>query len=215
MKSALSTPYIVFLTGGIASGKSLVGHYLETLGAVRIDLDELYHEILASDTLCRQQLVTSFGVEILSRGAIDRQALAHKVFGNPHALAELERITHPFVFCALKLRIQELYARTKSLSHQSMIVVEVPLINKVSEVSYLADEILALIAPMKARLRYAQVRGLSREQMCARMRAQVGNSLLCRKSDTLILNAGSISMLQQHVKAWYLSRMQRMIGKGL
>lgn len=215
MKSALSTPYIVFLTGGIASGKSLVGHYLETLGAVRIDLDELYHEILASDTLCRQQLVTSFGVEILSRGAIDRQALAHKVFGDPHALAELERITHPFVFCALKLRIQELCARSKSLSHQSMIVVEVPLINKVSEVSYLADEILALIAPMKARLRYAQVRGLSREQMCARMRVQVGNSLLCRKSDTLILNAGSISMLQQHVKAWYLSRMQRMIGKGL
>lgn len=215
MKSALSTPYIVFLTGGIASGKSLVGHYLETLGAVRIDLDELYHEILASDTLCRQQLVTSFGVEILSRGAIDRQALAHKVFGDPHALAELERITHPFVFCALKLRIQELCARSKSLSHQSMIVVEVPLINKVSEVSYLADEILALIAPMKARLRYAQVRGLSKEQICARMRAQVGNSLLCRKSDTLILNAGSISMLQQHVKAWYLSRMQRMIGKGL
>lgn len=215
MKSALSTPYIVFLTGGIASGKSLVGHYLETLGAVRIDLDELYHEILDSDTLCRQQLVASFGVEILSRGAIDRQALAHKVFGNPHALAELERITHPFVFCALKLRIQELCARTKSLSHQSMIVVEVPLINKVSEVSYLADEILALIAPMKARLRNAQVRGLSREQMCARMRAQVGNSLLCRKSDTLILNAGSISMLKQHVKAWYLSRMQRMIGKGL
>lgn len=215
MKSALSTPYIVFLTGGIASGKSLVGLYLETLGAVRIDLDELYHEILASDTLCRQQLVTSFGVEILSRGAIDRQALAHKVFGDPHALAELERITHPFVFCALKLRIQELCARSKSLSHQSMIVVEVPLINKVSEVSYLADEILALIAPMKARLRYAQVRGLSKEQICARMRAQVGNSLLCRKSDTLILNAGSISMLKQHVKAWYLSRMQRMIGKGL
>lgn len=214
MKSALSTPYIVFLTGGIASGKSLVGHYLETLGAVRIDLDELYHEILASDTLCRQQLVTSFGVEILSRGAIDRQALAHKVFGDPHALAELERITHPFVFCALKLRIQELCARSKSLSHQSMIVVEVPLINKVSEVSYLADEILALIAPMKARFHYAQVRGLSREQICARMRAQVGNSLLCRKSDTLILNAGSISMLKQHVKAWYLSRMKR-IGKGL
>lgn len=214
MKSALSTPYIVFLTGGIASGKSLVGHYLETLGAVRIDLDELYHEILASDTLCRQQLVTSFGVEILSRGAIDRQALAHKVFGDPHALAELERITHPFVFCALKLRIQELCARSKSLSHQSMIVVEVPLINKVSEVSYLADEILALIAPMKARFHYAQDRGLSREQICARMRAQVGNSLLCRKSDTLILNAGSISMLKQHVKAWYLSRMKR-IGKGL
>lgn len=214
MKSALSTPYIVFLTGGIASGKSLVGHYLETLGAVRIDLDELYHEILASDTLCRQQLVTSFGVEILSRGAIDRQALAHKVFGDPHALAELERITHPFVFCALKLRIQELCARSKSLSHQSMIVVEVPLINKVSEVSYLADEILALIAPMKARFHYAQVRGLSREQMCARMAVQVGNSLLCHKSDTLILNAGSVSMLKQHVKAWYLSRMKR-IGKGL
>lgn len=214
MKSALSTPYIVFLTGGIASGKSLVGHYLETLGAVRIDLDELYHEILASDTLCRQQLVTSFGVEILSQGTIDRQALAHKVFGDSHALAELERITHPFIFCVLKSRIQELCVCSKSSSSQRMIVVEVPLINKVSEVSYLADEILALIAPMKARLRYAQVRGLSREQMCARMRAQVGNSLLCRKSDTLILNAGSVSMLKQHVKAWYLSRMQR-IGKGI
>lgn len=214
MKSALSTPYIVFLTGGIASGKSLVGRYLETLGAVRIDLDELYHEILASDTLCRQQLVTSFGVEILSQGAIDRQALAHKVFGDPYTLAELERITHPFVFCTLKSRIQELCVCSKSSSSQRMIVVEVPLINKVSEVSYLADEILALIAPLKARFRYAQVRGLSREQMCARMRAQVGNSLLCHKSDTLILNAGSVSMLKQHVKAWYLSRMKR-IGKGL
>ena len=214
MKSALSTPYIVFLTGGIASGKSLVGHYLETLGAVRIDLDELYHQILASDTLCRQQLVTSFGVEILSQGTIDRQALAHKVFGDSHAMAELERITHPFIFCVLKSRIQELCVCSKSSSSQRMIVVEVPLINKVSEVSYLADEILALIAPMKARLRYAQVRGLSREQICARMDVQVGNSLLCHKSDTLILNAGSVSMLKHHVKAWYVSRMKR-IGKGL
>ncbi len=214
MKSALSTPYIVFLTGGIASGKSLVGHYLKTLGALRIDLDELYHEILASDTLCQQQLVASFGVDILSGSTIDRPTLAHKVFGNPQALAELERITHPFVFCALKLRIQELCASSKSLSSQRMIVVEVPLINKVSEVSYLADETLALIAPRKARLRYAKVRGLSKEQMYARMAAQVGDSLLCRKSDTLILNAGSVSMLKQHVKAWYLSRMQRIV-KGL
>jgi dephospho-CoA kinase len=89
----------VGLTGGIASGKSYVGEALAGFGCLLIQADELGHEVLAPGGEAYEPVVQEFGREILDcRGAIDRRALAERVFANPERLARLNALVHPAVF---------------------------------------------------------------------------------------------------------------------
>ena len=72
----------VGLTGGIASGKSFVGEALAGYGCLLVHADELGHAALAAGGEAYEPVVQEFGREILtSEGAIDRRALASRVFG--------------------------------------------------------------------------------------------------------------------------------------
>jgi len=89
----------VGLTGGIASGKSFVGEALAGYGCLLVHADELGHAVLAAGGEAYEPVVQEFGREILtSEGAIDRRALAARVFGDPVRLARLNALVHPAVF---------------------------------------------------------------------------------------------------------------------
>jgi len=89
----------VGLTGGIASGKSFVGEALAGFGCLLVHADELGHAALAAGGEAYEPVVQEFGREILtSEGAIDRRALASRVFGDPVRLARLNALVHPAVF---------------------------------------------------------------------------------------------------------------------
>ena len=88
----------VGLTGGLASGKSLVGEALVSSGCLLIQADELGHEALAPGGEAYDAVVREFGREILTDGgAIDRQQLGALVFGSPERLARLNALVHPGV----------------------------------------------------------------------------------------------------------------------
>ena len=55
----------VFLTGGIASGKSTVARELERLGAWRIDLDELSRRVLEPGSPCLGEVTRAFGDDLV------------------------------------------------------------------------------------------------------------------------------------------------------
>ena len=102
----LMSPYVVGLTGPIASGKSTVAELLRQRGAEIIDADLVYRDLLAPGSALWQGVVERFGPAIVgSDGTIDRAALADIVFADPEALAGLERITHPAVIDAIRERI--------------------------------------------------------------------------------------------------------------
>ena len=89
----------VGLTGGIACGKSFVGEALAEYGCLLIQADELGHAALEPGGEAYQPVVEEFGREILtSDGAIDRRALAERVFAHPERLARLNALVHPAVF---------------------------------------------------------------------------------------------------------------------
>lgn len=76
-------PYIVGLTGGIASGKSNIASDLEQLGAGRVDCDLLAHHVYRPGAPGHAAVVKHFGDSILdSAGAIDRTKLGNIVFNN-------------------------------------------------------------------------------------------------------------------------------------
>ena len=86
------------LTGGIASGKSVVARILQQMGCAVIEADLVAHEFLKSSHPVSCEIVTEFGPQILdANGEIDRKKLGEIVFADPQKLSRLNALTHPHV----------------------------------------------------------------------------------------------------------------------
>ncbi len=91
-------PFVIGLTGNIASGKSVVLQYLANLGALTIDADLVAQETYLPGNPAYQPILARFGSDLtFSDGQINRSKLGRTVFRDPAALAELEAIIHPLV----------------------------------------------------------------------------------------------------------------------
>src|SRR3954454_16269421 len=110
----------VGLTGGIGAGKSEALRALERLGAATLSTDAVNHELLASDEV-RDLLVEELGAEVAPGGAIDRSAVAQRVFGDDEKRKWLEGILWPRVGA----RVAEFRAAVEG---RPAAVVEVPLL---------------------------------------------------------------------------------------
>jgi dephospho-CoA kinase len=103
-----TSPYVIGLTGPIASGKSTIAEMLRQRGAEVIDADHVYRRLLYSGSTLWKGVVERFGPTIVApNGDIDRAALADIVFTDPEALADLDRITHPAVIADIRGRIAQ------------------------------------------------------------------------------------------------------------
>ncbi|MGA7908726.1 MAG: dephospho-CoA kinase, partial [Candidatus Sulfotelmatobacter sp.] len=92
----------VGLTGGIASGKSIVGEMFVALGAHLIQADAIAHELMQPGQAVYDEVVARFGREILNAdGSINRPKLAEAAFGaageKSTRVKELNQIVHPAV----------------------------------------------------------------------------------------------------------------------
>ncbi|HEY1677721.1 MAG TPA: dephospho-CoA kinase [Candidatus Sulfotelmatobacter sp.] len=95
----------VGLTGGIASGKSVVGEMFVALGAHLVQADRIAHSLMHPGEAVYNEVVRHFGREILNPdGSVDRAKLAEAAFGSDQdggkresRIQELNRIVHPAV----------------------------------------------------------------------------------------------------------------------
>ena len=92
-------PYVVGVTGGIASGKSTVCKIIESKGYQVIDCDILGHNVLSDHRKGQgyEKVVQEFGEGILEGNEISRKKLGELVFGNPENKKKLEAILHPMI----------------------------------------------------------------------------------------------------------------------
>src|SRR5690554_5434233 len=90
--------YLIAVTGGIASGKSVVASRLAEHGAVHIDADDLARRVVEPDTPALAAIAEHFGDGVLAPdGSLDRAALGAIVFADPDEREALNAITHPAV----------------------------------------------------------------------------------------------------------------------
>ena len=82
----------IVITGGIATGKSLVCDILKSKNFKIIDADEISHQIL--DTLT-DEISKIFGNEFIKDGKVDRKKLGDLVFNDKSKLKTLESLLHP------------------------------------------------------------------------------------------------------------------------
>jgi dephospho-CoA kinase len=108
------TIFRVGLTGGIATGKSVVAEVFREAGAFVLDADALGHELMQPGTPAFQEIRREFGDEILdSAGRIDRKKLGERVFGDERSRLRLNAILHPRILEEAERRVSAL-ARNSS-----------------------------------------------------------------------------------------------------
>lgn len=185
----------VALTGGIGSGKTTVGEILSGFGAVVLDSDQIARDVVERGSTGFDQIVATFGDEILKNGELDRSALASLVFKDPAMRLKLEQITHPL--------IRQSFAKAISLlPDQSIVVNQIPLLVE-SKHDYKFDYVVTVSAPEQIRVERLLKRGLTKEQITSRLQAQSSDVQREATADTVINNDKSEQDLMQQVeKLW-------------
>ena len=183
----------VALTGGIGSGKSLVGEILEELGALVIDSDQLAREVIERGSPGYEEVVTAFGDSILSEGQIDRSKLAAVVFNETDLRKKLESIIHPLVReAAEKL--------ARKLPSGAILINQIPLLVE-SDGAKRFDYVVTVSADEEIRRERLRLRGLKDYEITQRMAAQVSDSQREKIANYIIRNDGSIDELTRAVEA--------------
>lgn len=195
-------PYILGLTGNIASGKTTVGLMLLELGATAyIDADHVVHELYLPGHALPRQIAEVFGPGVLTpEGGVDRQALGAIVFNDTQRLRQLEAITHPVVREAL-------LARVRALGPDEVGILDAV---KLIESGYapFCHGLWIVTCPETVQLqRLIQQRGLTAEEARARLAAQPPIDAKLPLATAIIRNDGSLDDLRRQVTdAWQVFR---------
>ena len=159
--------FLVGLTGGIASGKSVVADRLVHHGAELIDADQVARDVVVPGQPAYMEIVEHFGPEVLDEdGFIDRQELGRLVFADPAQRAVLNAITHPRIMEEIASEL-ELLATT-----DGVVVIDVPLLVEMgAKRDYDAIVVVAASPPVQIE-RLVRHRGMSPDEARQRIEAQ-------------------------------------------
>jgi len=185
-------PLTIGLTGGIASGKSLVSSAFEALGVPVMDADFAARAIVEPGTPALKAIVQRFGAAILQAdGSLDRRALRARVFSDGSQRRQLEAITHPAI---------RDYLRTWRDSRSSpYCILAIPLLVEGSSRA-LVDRVLVVDVPESLQLERLIQRDGVDEILAQRMiAAQASRAQRLAAADDVIVNDGSAESAQQEV----------------
>ena len=190
------------LTGGLASGKSFVGHALAELGCHLIDADELGHQVLMPGAEAYDAVVNEFGEEILDDDRyIVRRKLGALVWNNPERLAKLNSLVHPPVIA----REQQMSAEFARQDPAAIIVVESAIL--VETGSYRRfDRLIVVVCTVEQQVERAMKRGAySKEEVLARLSRQLPLEEKVRVADYVIDTSDTKEHAVEQVKTVYQS----------
>jgi dephospho-CoA kinase len=188
---------IVGLTGGVASGKSVVSRILKEEGAYLIDADQIARELVQPRTSAWEELVKVFGKEILQKdGSIHRKQLATKVFSDPTQRDLLNRTLHPRIK-------EEMGRRLKAIGQkdpEAIVVIDAPLLVETGDHREM-DKVIVVIsteAQQIARLRERE--GMDQEEARRIMASQMATKEKVKVADFVIRNEGSLEETERRAR---------------
>ena len=188
-----SRPFVLGLTGGIASGKSAVAARLAELGASVVDTDLISRELSAPGGAAITALRACFGdAYIGSDGAMDRVRMRALVFSDPAAKARLEAILHPLIRSVSEARVQQ--------ASGPYVVLVVPLLIESGYWIERCDCVVVVDCPEDVQLARVMARsGLSEAEARAIIATQASRAQRCAAAQEVIDNAGDFDSLRAQV----------------
>ncbi|MFZ4063880.1 MAG: dephospho-CoA kinase [Candidatus Nanopelagicaceae bacterium] len=185
----------VALTGGIGSGKSAAGDFFEDLGAVVVDADQLARDAIERGTDGFDELVATFGDDILSNGILDRAKLGAIVFADADARIKLEGIIHP--------RVQDLFNEiVESSPLDAVIIYQIPILVETNSQDRF-DYVITVETTLDNRISRLKKRGLKGYEIEARLQAQATDEERAKIADTVFNNDGDADQLLRQVENIY------------
>lgn len=182
---------IAGITGGVGCGKSTVAQLLERRGFRRLDSDAIVRERVLTAPEVVASLRQRYGETVLDpAGAVDRAALAARVFGDDAERIWLEELTHPAVFA---------HWRAAFVAEPSALwAVEVPLLFEKALENWFDFTVCVACAPRQQLARLEQ-RGLPRVLAGQRISKQLPLARKIELSDFVLWNDGSAGFLEAQV----------------
>ncbi|HLE77036.1 MAG TPA: dephospho-CoA kinase [bacterium] len=191
---------VIGLTGGIASGKSLVAGIFKELGADVIDADRVARAVVQPGRPAYEEIVAAFGpTMLLPDGSLNRQRLGDLIFRDPEARTRLNAITHKYI----RAEIQAEIARRRAAGTHGIVVVDVPLLlDKAPRNTYDVDAVVVVFADPDVQLaRLIERENLSKEQAISRIMAQRPLAEKIPEADWVIDNSGTPDETRRQVEA--------------
>jgi dephospho-CoA kinase len=185
-------PLRVGLTGGIASGKSMVADIFAELGAAIIDTDVIAREVVAPGQPALEEIASEFGASIVDAdGVLDRDALRQLIFADDEARTRLEAILHPRIGV-------ETHRQADTAGGEYQLIVVPLLVN--SALRSFVDRVLVVDCDEETQIRRLTARDGETEDQARRiLAAQASRSERLAIADDIISNDGTVANLRQQV----------------
>lgn len=182
---------IVGVTGGSGCGKTTFLQALEKQGAMVLDCDEVYHELLKTSKPMLDAIDARFP-GVVEQGALQIKKLGEIVFHDEQALEDLNTITHRNVTEEIQRRLRE-HAKNggTSAAIDAIALIE-------SGAGELCDTIVGVTAPREARIeRLLKREGVTRAYAESRIDAQKPNEWFEAHCDRILENNHTLQAFEQ------------------
>lgn len=189
-----TTPLRIGVTGGIASGKSVVADMFAALGAVIIDTDVIARDVVMPGQPALEEIREAFGPGVIAEdGTLDRRAMRKRIFEDEPLRERLESILHP--------RIRDETFRRASVAGGDYQLIVVPLLAE-SPLKDYVDRILVVDCDEETQVRRLLDRDAETVEQAQRiLAAQASREERLAIADDVIDNGGSLEDTRRQVEA--------------
>lgn len=179
--------YLIGITGGIATGKSLVSSSLVERGYTVIDGDVIARQVVEPGQPALDAIRKTFGPQVVQNGILNREELGSIIFNDPEKRKQLNRITHPEIYKVMKKKIlAALWRREK------YVFLDLPLLYESGAmVKYLSKVIVVACDEPVQLERLMQRNSLSLEEAKSRISSQWSLEEKCQRANFVIRNNGT------------------------
>lgn len=190
----------VGLTGGLATGKSFVGHALADLGCYLIEADKLGHQVMLPGGEAYDAILREFGPTVLdAEGRISRRKLSGMVWTNPERLEKLNSLVHPPV----REREESRMAEIALADPGAIVVVEAAILVETGRYKSF-DRLIVVTCDSEQQMERALERGsYNKEEILARLSRQLPLKEKLRVADYVIDTSGTKEATLEQVRRVY------------
>ena len=190
--------YVIGLTGGVGSGKSLAAEILaEKYNAELLITDELGHRVMEPGEKCYKEIVAHFGQQILDPdGTISRGCLAERIFQSEEERKWLNERIHPAVIEYVRGYIKQRKEKKGVIVLESALLIE-------SGCDSFCDRIWYVhVSEDVRRERLMESRGYSEEKITSILKRQMSEEAFRHHSDVVIENDGTVDELRKQIERY-------------
>ncbi len=174
---------VLGLSGSIGMGKSTASAMFRRMGVPVYDSDASVHAVLCRGGAAVAPITAAFP-GVVAGGAVDRDELGKRVFGDTAALKTLEAIVHPLV-----RRRQDDFLKRCAARRVPLAVLDIPLLFE-TRLDVRCDVVIVVSAPTRTQVARVMARpGMTREKFDGILDRQMPDAEKRRLADFVVASA--------------------------